>query len=350
MCPELDTSSDSHLPSLERPESTVETTDHGPAGETFDHLTLAERFRHGGWRRHRALIYDALKRTRQPKSRLDNYAECGTHAYVFASTDEPVKYRLGGSSCRDRFCLPCAIDRSRCLATNVLKALHGKVTRFITLTLRQRNDHLRDVLDRITACFRKLRSRQWWKSHVAGGCGFIEIKLSAKNTDWNVHLHLIVHGSYIPQNQLSRIWYEITGDSHIVDIRFVHDNHRVGRYVTKYVSKPFNNTFLNNRPYLDTVITSTVGRRLCLTFGDWRGIKLTASPSEHDWINLGTFHEVVTRATQGDRECLDAIHQICHTDAHTILNEVIRARPPPPQPQPRNVQLTFAWPNRDARF
>lgn len=350
MCNASGTTDASLFSSLEPPELNVETSNIDPAGEYPDDTQLAERFRHSGWRRNRALIYDAFRRTRQSQSRLDNFRDCGSNAYVYVSTDPPITYRLGGSSCRDRFCLPCSIDRSRCLATNVLNELKGKTTRFITLTLKQRNDHLRDILDRITTCFRKLRARSWWQAHVDGGCGFIEIKYSHKNDDWNVHLHLIVHGRYLPQSDLSRNWYSVTGDSHIVDVRFVHDNERVGRYVTKYVSKPFNNTFLNRDELLETVINSTVNRRLCLTFGDWRGIKLTESPNQRDWINLGTFHDIVTRAVLGDQQCLDAVQAICHETTPTILSAVRKARPPPPPPAFTQDQLFFSWPAIDPRF
>lgn len=350
MCNERGTPDHSILSSLERPELNVAYGQRTLPGEYPDDTRLAERFRHSGWRRNRQLIHNALQRTRQSKSRIDNFADCGSHAYVYASTETPVSYRLGGSSCRDRFCIPCSIDRSRCLATNVLNQLKGKKTRFVTLTLKQRYDHPRDVLDRITACFRKLRSKRWWKTKVFGGCGFIEIKWSTANEDWNIHLHLIVHGRYLPQAELSRIWHEITQDSHIVDVRFVHDDARVAKYVAKYVSKPFNDTFVNRNELLDTIIVATTNRRLCLTFGDWRGIKLTESPNEKDWISLGTFHDVVTRAVLGDPECLEAVHAICRDNAPKILDAVKKARPPPPPIPYTSAQMIFAWPAIDPTF
>lgn len=350
MCNDTDTNPASLFPSLDRPELSVDPTSNAPPGDYPDDANLAETFRHSGWRRNRRLIHESLKRTYQSRSRIDNFADCGVHAYVYKTVDQPISYRLGGSSCRDRFCVPCSIDRSRCLATNVLNELKDKPTRFVTLTLKQTNQRVGDVLDRLTACFRRLRSRKWWNRHVLGGCGFIEIKWSNKTQDWNVHLHLIVHGEYMPQAELSRQWYAITGDSHIVDIRFVKDNHRVGRYVTKYVSKPFNDTFANRPELLDCVVRATQGKRLCLTFGDWRGLKLTESPNEHDWISLGTFHDVVSRAVDGDRECLEAVREICKSNADAIMAAVKKARPPPTDKPPTDTQLFFQWPAIDARF
>lgn len=350
MCNDRDTNDLPLFLQLERPETKPQTAHNALAGVLIDDGQLAMTFRHSGWRRKRSMIYASLKRTRQSRSRIENFGQCGATAYVYRAADNPDLFRLGGSSCRDRFCIPCSIDRSRCLATNVLNTLGKRPARFITLTLKQTDAHLRDVLDKLYDSFRRLRARGFWKQRVKGGCAFIEILYSAKNDAWNVHLHAIVHGRYIPKRDLSHEWHEVTKDSYIVKVKYVEDNTTVGRYVTKYVSKPFNDTFLNRTPYLDTVVNTMVGRRLCITFGDWRGIKLTESPNEHDWISLGTFHDVVTRAVLGDQECLDAIKLICGENADTILQAVQNARPPPPPPRFIHTQLTFVWPMIDPRY
>lgn len=350
MCNDIGTDNDSLFLQLERPETNQHNDIYGPAGVLSDEGLLASRFRHDGWKRTRKLIYESLRRTMQSKSRVANFADCGATAYVYRAADDPAKFRLGGSSCRDRFCLPCSIDRSRCLATNVLKALGKRPARFVTLTLKQTDAYLGDVLDKLYDAFRKLRTRAFWKNRVKGGCAFIEIKYNAANDAWNVHLHAIVHGRYIPNRDLSREWHKITGDSFIVDVRSIDDEQRIGRYVVKYVSKSFNNTFLNRSEFLDTVMLVMVGRRLCLTFGDWRGISLTESPNDTDWISLGSFHDVVTKAAQGDRESLAAVYAICRHQATEIIATVAKARPPPPPIPTPPTQLTFAWPAIDFCF
>lgn len=350
MCASIDTSPTLFNSQLESPETNPENSPQPSVGGIPDELELAERFRHSGWQRNRDLIYQSLRRTMQSVSRINAFSSCGYSAFIYRTVEPPHRFRLGGSSCRDRFCVPCAIDRSRCLATNVLTALHDKPTRFMTLTLKQSSCTLAETLVRLYDCFRRLRARSYWLSHVKGGCAFLEMKWSAMNDAWNVHLHCIVHGSYFPARNLSKMWYKITGDSMIVDVRFVHDHARIGRYVTKYVSKPFNNTFVNRSDLLDEVIVATRGKRLCITFGDWRGIRLTESPNDADWIALGTFHDVVSRALRGDRECLQAVHEICGDDAPSILAAVERARPPPLEPLPPPSQMIFAWPQPDSRF
>ena len=344
MCADVDTNHAPLFLQLERPETNQHNDLYGTAGGLSEDGQLASQFRHSGWKRNRILLYQSLRRTLQSKSRVANFADCGATAYVYRDVADPTHFRLAGSSCRDRFCLPCSIDRSRCLATNVLKTLGKRPARFVTLTLRQTDAHLRDVLDKLYDNFRKLRARTFWKTRVKGGCAFIEVKYSAANDAWNVHLHAIVHGRFIPKRDLSREWRKLTGDSYIVDVRFVEDEARTGQYVTKYVSKPFNDTFLNRSELLDTVVTAMVGRRLCLTFGDWRGISLTESPNETDWISLGSFHDVVTKAAQGDRECLAAVHAIARDRAPELLAAIPNARPPPTEKPPSPTQLTFAWP------
>lgn len=336
--------------SLEPPETTPQRPPALTGAGLSDAPDLAETFRHSGWRHNRELVYDALKRTVQSVSRIMAFTSCGHRAYVYRSLEPPYHYRLAGSSCRDRFCVPCAKDRSRCLATNVLQALNGSPSRFVTLTLKQVDRPLTDSLDHLYDSFRRLRQRTFWKGHVTGGCGFLEVKHSPSLGTWNVHLHAIVHGRYLPQQTLSAEWLKVTGDSMITDVRFVKDEGKVGRYVTKYVSKPLNSTFLNRSSLLDEVILATRNRRLALTFGDWRGMPLTATPDTGEWVCLGSFDEIVYSALRGDADASEALRQICDHRADAVLEQARTARPPPRAHAPPSAQLAFAWSRADIRF
>ncbi len=350
MCANADTSTTLFDSSLVPPETKSKSNVLASWAASPDNTELAERFRHSGWQRQRALIYDSLRRTMQSCNRIVNFDSCGAFAYVYQAIDDPNVFRLGGSSCRDRFCLPCSQDRSRCLATNVLNALDKKPARFVTLTLKQNAKPLAETLDRLYSSFRKLRGLAFWKRAVKGGCAFLELKWSESNESWNVHLHCVVHGSWLDQRKLSSAWYKITGDSFIVHVKFIDNEEQVGRYVTKYASKPFDNTFLNRTQQLDEVVTAIKGRRLCLTFGTWRGIKLTEQPNEHSWISLGSFHDVATKARAGDIECMEAMNAICGEDVATILDAVPTARPPPQRSKLKDRQAIFLWQSCDSRF
>lgn len=331
------------FPLLEPPETNPNPHRPHVGGDCPVRSELAETFRHSGWQHNRQLVYEALQRTEQPAHRIIGFADCGAYAFVFQSAKAPYEYRLGGSSCRDRFCVPCAKERSRVLANNVLDALGKQPVRFLTLTLRTNDGPLSTQIDRLYSCFAALRNRAFWKKRVNGGCAFTEVKWSDKHSGWNVHIHCMLHGLYIPKSEIWRAWWEITGDSFQVDIKLVHDHRTIGRYVTKYISKPLDNSFLNRQPQFDELIQAMHGRRLCLTFGDWRGVKLTQSPEPGDWINLGGFHDVLMHASEGDQDSLNAIRYICTDRTEELLQTVGLARSPPTEPPHGPTQSRFDW-------
>lgn len=286
----------------------------------------------------------------QTVARIAAFQDCGAYAYVYQTVNTPIEYRIGGSSCRDRFCVPCARDRSRVLATNVLTALDDQPARFLTLTLKTNDGPLSTQLDRLFSCFTLLRKRQLWHTAVTGGCAFLEINWSPSASGWNVHLHCIIKGTYVSQSSLSAAWWKITGDSMILDIRIIRDKQHVGRYVTKYVSKPLNSTYVNRPECFDEVVRALVGRRLCFTFGTWRGIKLTQTPEHGEWINIGSFHEVLQRAKTGDVDALAAITYIAGDGTRNLLDAVEEPRPPPRFIAPHQRQIDFEWCGPDPRF
>lgn len=338
------------FPLLETPETKLQIPSEPSPGVNGLEPTLAETFRHSGWAHNRTLVYRALKRTGQSVSRISAFADCGAFAFVYQNLKPPFDYRLGGSSCRDRFCVPCAKDRARVLTTNVLTALQGTPARFLTLTLRVNHGPLATQIDRLYSCFGALRARAFWKKRVYGGCAFTEVKWSPKSAGWNVHVHCLLHGLYLPKPDVWRAWHKITGDSMIVDIKLVHDHDCIGRYVTKYVSKPLGNSYINRDSQFDELIRAMVGRRLCFTFGTWRGIKLTQCPEPGDWINIGSFHSLLHQAFDGDEDSLRAIRFICQDRTQELLDHVERARPPPTDHLVRQTQVYFEWNLPDPRF
>ncbi len=279
----------------------------------------------------------------QTVARIQAFQSCGAFAFVYQSVKAPYEYRLGGSSCHDRFCVPCAADRSRNLATNVLNALNHEPARFLTLTLKTNDGPLATQIDRLYSCFATLRKRHLWQSRVTGGCAFTEVKWSNNTEAWNVHVHCIIHGAFLPKWELSKAWHEITGDSMIVDLRIIRDQDHIARYITKYASKPIDNTFTNRQPLLDEVIRAMHGRRLCFTFGTWRGIKLTELPVPGDWVNLGSFDDVLRQARDGDPDALRAVTYIAKDRTDFLLRSVAVARAPPLVPVYHRDQLLLPW-------
>jgi len=301
----------------------------------------AVHFRHSGWARIRNLIYRSLQRTRTNASTLSEFSLCGSHAYVLRSREDPNTMRLAGSSCHNRFCTPCANERARTVALNVADYLANGGCRFLTLTLQSTTEPLVDLLAKLTKSFAALRRTLLWKQRVTGGVGFIEVKWNADKSRWHPHLHCLLQGRYLPQKEVSASWQAITNGSFIVDIQAVKSNRHAIRYVTKYVSKPLNASFLDDDDRLDEAVVALKGKRLCLTFGDWRGLLLVAHPSEDSWESLGSLDVLVSAAAAGDDEAIRIVGVVCRDAAAGLIASAAAARPPPQTERPTLSQLTF---------
>jgi len=297
------------------------------AAEIRNPYSLAVCFRHSGWQGDRALIYEALHRTHQPQSRKLNFANCGANAHVLQNIDDPSQHRIAGSGCHDRFCLPCANERSHAIALNVLDIIKRRTLRFLTLTLRSDQESLAELLHKLHDSFQKLRRTKLWKQCVTGGVAFIEICWSEARQRWHPHFHILIEGKYLPRAQLRNLWFAITGDSFVIEITLVRDYAQAARYVTKYASKPFNSTYLRKPHRLDEAILALKGRKLLVTFGTWRGITLARTPTEGAWENVGSLQRYIERAANGDSHAQAVLSSL--TD-HPL--EALYARAPPLPP------------------
>lgn len=293
----------------------------------------AQVFRHSGWSKLRTRVRYSLVRTRQKAARYESFATCGRRSYILMSSDDPPKYRVAGSHCHDRFCIPCSLERSSTITHNVMDHVGQRKTRFVTLTLKHRNCTLGVALDHLYSSWTKLRKQARWSGNVTGGIAFVEI-IHSKNTGcWHPHIHALIEGRYYPQVELSKDWYTATGDSVVVDIRLVRGTSHVARYVTKYASKPMNNTFQYNSRLLDDAVVGLKGRRLAMTFGSWRGIKLSDTLPESGWENIGTLNDFLYQATHGDADASNILLQIDPT-SYFVACSFIKSTSSPPTIEP----------------
>ena len=303
--------------------------------------TLSTRFRHSGWAHNRELVARSLARTGQPHARRSEFAGCGSHSYVIKALDRPGVYRIAGSSCHDRFCLPCANERSRGIAMNVIEHVKDKELRFLTLTMKANQDPLDQQLGKIYDSFAALRRRAFWRKRVTGGIAFLELTYNDTAGTWHPHFHILVTGRYVPTRELSKLWYAITTDSFIVNIKAVRSQSHASHYVTKYASKPLNNSFLNRPGPLDEAVMALKGRKLLLTFGTFRGLQVVKKPDEASWEHVAPLEVVISAAAHGDPAAIRIMR--CLTDAD--LAPIFSRAPPPqthaPPETPPVSQLTF---------
>ena len=307
---------------------------------------LSRRFRHSGWHHLRTYVWEALWRTRQTPARRNSFAECGHGAYVLRALDNPNKYRLAGSTCHDRFCTPCATERSRTIATNIAAKLAGSGCRFVTLTVREGADGLRPAIAHLYESFRKLQRKAFWSSRVTGGAAFLEVKWNQPSQRWHPHLHCLTHGKFIPQRDLSALWKTITGGSYIVDIRACKEASAITRYVTKYASKPLNTTYACDMDRLCEAVVALKGKRICITFGGWRSVLLTDHLDEDGWVQIDSLASIIDRASRGNVECRAILHSLNGQAAEHVLLVADEQRPrppPPPDATSHNTQSAFGW-------
>lgn len=281
-----------------------ETESHSPEATTVEGtpstLALELTFRHSGWHADRERVARALNRVEPSIWRINNFGSCGCNAWVDKSDDDPPVYRIRSDRCHDRFCLPCGQERARVIAYNVHERLDARRTRFITLTLRSVHEPLAELLDHLYTSFAKLRRSNLWKGTQDGGVAFLEIKWNPVAGRWHPHLHILAEGKYIAQAALSKAWRKATGDSFIVDVSKVRNIDRAVAYVVKYASKPHDPSLFRDPDRLEEAILALKGRKLCLTFGTWRGVSLTPVPDRGTWTPVAPLADLIRQARSGD--------------------------------------------------
>lgn len=265
--------------------------------------------RHGSWEKRRRQIREALGCIRPGKNRLQAWDCCGAQAMLhWHKSGQWVLCQA--FYCHDRFCYPCSKARSRLISENLSRKIKGSGVRFITLTLTSDRTPLNKQIDRLYRCFKTLRGDEWWSKNVTGGAAFLEVTFNPLLQMWHPHLHPIVQGNYLPQDVLSRKWLAITGNSPIVHIKLVPCSDTVASYVAKYAAKGMDDSVFTDTDKLQEWLISSCGRRLCATFGDWRGWKLTeATPLDmSEFRPAGSLTHVTQQAALGEKWAINTLN------------------------------------------
>lgn len=257
-------------------------------------------FRHTSWSGSRQCVDTALEGIVDGEGRLDRFRTCGRNGWVLRSVENPELYRVQCDKCKDRFCVPCAGERSRHIAACVQEFACGREIRFITLTLRKSGRSLSDDLDRLYAGFVRLRRRTFWTKSQKGGIAFVEIKRRRGDDGWHVHLHALSEGHYIGQNALSQAWHQITGDSFIVNVRWCDSPHRAAYYAAKYAGKGIHGNCYLDPDVLREAILALTGRRLVAKWGTWRELDLMNFAEPGLWLAVDSLARLLRRRDSGD--------------------------------------------------
>lgn len=277
---------------------------YGPS-DSYDQPSASleeQSFRHADWSNTRRLVYESLCRCHASQRRLDAFAVCGNSLWLCSDGNELT---LRCNACRDRACLICQRQRTAGLVEQITARMLDahRTVRFLTLTLKASPVSLAAKIRRLRECFRTLRRRKEWKTHVVGGAMFFEVKIGANSGQWHVHAHCLIEGSFWSARDIAQAWYEVTGDSFVIDIREIKNPATRAQYVAKYATKAADPSVYKTPDHLDEFLTAIKGVRLYQCFGEWK--KFAAEPESHPFDKptpIGSLHTLASNARAGDPE------------------------------------------------
>lgn len=314
-------------------------------------------FRHSGWLRDRRRVYDALRVVFPRSTRVERFRLCGANAWVIRRVPDPPSdaldereredvYAVVADHCHDRFCRPCSQFRSRAIANNIAAYLRNRRFRFLTITIRTNELTLKQGVDKLYRCFAKLRRTKLWTSKVSGGCCTCEVKPKSGETGWHPHLHCIIEGKFLPLKPLRKLWFQITKDSYIIDISLGKDAEDAARYISKYITKPFDSSVIRNDDRLEQAIHALHGRRLVSTFGHWRGQRLTVHRPHGEWVKVASLSTMRQAAYDGQPIAIELLTFLARTQPYSEFKRPKCHDPPAPAQAPDVAGTTYRrWPN-----
>lgn len=278
-----------------------------------------QNFVHASWMDDRVKIWKAFGRISVSEERDYRFRHCGEEGWVYQNMDDLEKFKLVLNRCGDRFCQVCGRFRAAKLRAKVAANTgHGDL-RLLTLTVAAKKQKLSEAISHLYDNFRLLRQTDLWKQKVNGGMAFLEIKWNAEKNRWHPHLHVVMEGHYIEQGFVTQLWKALTGDSQIVDVRRIFNPETVNRYVTKYVTKPMNATFIDVPARLDEAIEALKGKRMAIPFGAWYAKKIEEQSDEEVrqaerndpvWNPIGNFADLLSQHAKGSERATYIIRKL----------------------------------------
>lgn len=187
----------------------------------------------------------------------------GTHKFILLNCVKCGYIHSVKMRCGDRTCPSCRkIDYYRLMRTFRPFLKEKQRLRLITLTLINKKYLFEGDIQKIRICFSKLVRQKEYKKSLLGGLYTIEIV--NKGRGFNIHIHILVEGTYCPVFSLSKSWKKLTGDSYVVDIRKAYSGLGGLKYILKYLTKA---PELSGNEYIYNRVLRKI--RLISAFGTW---------------------------------------------------------------------------------
>lgn len=175
--------------------------------------------------------------------------------FICPSCGETYNFRIG---CHSRICPTCNRDKSLKLIKKYRSIDNYLVDAyFVTLTVvNVKSDKLKDSVSKMRNSIHKLCNRAPYRRWFSGGLYAIEFTYNVERDDFNLHAHMCIdscidlarcdflgYASSDPSKVragLKQDWFEITGDSYIVDWQKTRHPKSAISYCLKYVTKTVN--------------------------------------------------------------------------------------------------------------
>lgn len=280
-----------------------------------------------------------------PARKLANkLTTCGSTPYARQAA-ETGELSLSLARCNSRVCPTCAKYRRADLERRIRSAV-SKIddARFLTLTLKSSDEPLRQQIDRLKACYAKLRRSKAWKAHVTGGIAIVEATYNPRLDQWHPHLHVVIDGTYWKQPAIADAWEKATRDSRIVHIKRVPSREALTRYVAKYIAKSNTPENCPDRRVAEHALAMH-GLRIAQPFGTLHGALKEPTddapkPETHEVCPLEPLH---ADATSGDQRAI-RLFNLTRTLARNPLPDVDHPARDQAQRQHRKAaRLLRAW-------
>jgi hypothetical protein len=225
--------------------------------------------------------------------RIWRFRHCLQKAWFFRH-NETGSVHVFSSACKDRACPVCGQRRSYDLSRKVASWVQSRTNvRFYTFTLRANDAPLDSQISALYRAFGKFRKFPDCRRAMAAGIWFFQTTYTVQSGQWHPHLHVLAVGSFLSQDRLCDLWRLASGDSYIVDVRFVHNPATVASYVARYAARPYKLTDLPEDRRSEAVLAFW-SRRL---FGTWGKLEARPKikqekPSLAEYTCLGSYNYV----------------------------------------------------------
>jgi hypothetical protein len=292
----------------------------GPTGEEWRYdETLAERLGRYASHRHRGdAMLEYIAGLRDPDSHtlsairaMDTCARALAWRHYYTRQDSRL---LAARTCKKHLLCPFCATRRAARAAGRFSERVDLVTRrdvsllarFVTLTVKngpnlgERFNHLHDALRILRQRVHRNNAASEF-SKVAGAVWSFEAKRGANSGEWHPHVHGVwIVREEIDQAELSRQWESITGDSFVVDVRPISEDHGAAfaetfKYALKFADLPLADNFSAWR--------TLRGRNLIACSGVLRGVEMPDEGSDDLIEDEARYYDLLFRyeSRSGDK-------------------------------------------------